>query len=133
MKTTRVLPRRAAATALVIGLIGGGYGIAAAASGKGGTKAGTTGTSTFAATRAPGDPRSDETPLTGDALSKATAAALAKVPGGKVVRAETDADGGSAYEVHMTNASGAPVTVHLDSSFAVVSVDTDTHTNGHHR
>jgi uncharacterized membrane protein YkoI len=71
-----------------------------------------------------GGGRGDETALTGDALSKATAAALAKVPGGKVVQAETDADGNALYEVHMTNASGAPVTVYLDKDFAVVSVDT---------
>ena len=75
-------------------------------------------------------PRGNETALTGDALSKATAAALAKVPGGKVVRAETDADGGSAYEVHMTNASGAFVTVHLDKSFAVTSVDSGSQHGG---
>ena len=78
-----------------------------------------------------GGPRGDETALTGDTLSKASAAALAKVAGGKVVRAETDADGNALYEVHMTNASGAPVTVYLDKDFAVVSVDTSPHGGGH--
>lgn len=70
-----------------------------------------------------GGPRGNESALTGDALSKATAVALAKVPGGTVVRAETDADGGSAYEVHMTDASGDFVTVQLDKSFAATGVD----------
>jgi hypothetical protein len=61
-----------------------------------------------------------ETLLTGDDLSKATAAASEAVPGGTVVRAETDAEG-DAYEVHMTKADGSEVTVKLDSSFAVTS------------
>ena len=80
-----------------------------------------------------GGQRSDETPLTGDTLSKASAAALAKVAGGKVVRAEGDADGNARYEVHMTNAAGAPVTVYLDKDFAVVSVDTSTRGGDGHR
>ena len=74
-----------------------------------------------------GGQRSDETPLTGDTLSKATAAALAKVSGGTVVRAETDADGHAAYEVHMKDASGKPVTVYVDKDFNVVGVDTSGH------
>ena len=57
-----------------------------------------------------------ETLLTGDTLAKATAAANAAVPGGTIERAETDAEG-AAYEVHMLDKSGAPVTVKLDSSF----------------
>ena len=59
-----------------------------------------------------------ETPLTGDDLAKATAAALAAVPDATVERAETDAEG-AAYEVHMTKSDGSEVTVKLDSSFAV--------------
>ena len=130
--TKRLVPRWVAVSAVSVGLIGGGYGIAAAASGTGGSKTGTTTTTTtpgsgFSGTRAPGGQSSDETPLTGDALSKASAAALAKVPGGKVVRAEIDGDGNAAYEVHMTNASGAPVTVYLHKDFAVVSVDPSGH------
>jgi hypothetical protein len=67
--------------------------------------------------------RSDETPLTGDALSKVTAAAKAKVPGGTIVRVETDADGNSAYEAHMVKADGTPVTVYVNKQFDVVSVE----------
>ena len=63
-----------------------------------------------------GAQRSDETPLTGDALAKVTAIAKEKVPGGTVVRVETDADGNAAYEAHMTDSSGAPVTVYVDKT-----------------
>jgi uncharacterized membrane protein YkoI len=59
-----------------------------------------------------------ETPLTGDALTKATAAAKAAVAGATVDRAETDAEG-AAYEVHMTKSDGSKVTVKLDSGFKV--------------
>ena len=41
-----------------------------------------------------------------------------QVPGGTIVRVETDADGVAAYEAHMTNAAGSPVTVYVDSIFA---------------
>jgi len=78
-----------------------------------------------AAAGGPGGQRSDETPLTGDTLTKVTAVATAAVSGGKVVRAETDADGKAKYEVHMTRADGTPVTVYVDDSFKLVSVDTD--------
>ena len=59
-----------------------------------------------------------ETILTGDELTKATAAAEAAVPGATAQRAETDAEG-AAYEVHMTTSDGSVITVKLDSSFNV--------------
>ena len=62
--------------------------------------------------------------LEGDTAAKVTAAAEAKVPGGTVVRVETDADGHAKYEAHMTKADGTPVTVYVDASFAVVGVET---------
>ena len=62
-----------------------------------------------------------ETELTGTDLSKATTAATAKVSGGTVVRAETDADGDGTYEVHMKDSSGNMVTVFLDANFNVTS------------
>jgi uncharacterized membrane protein YkoI len=49
------------------------------------------------------------------------AIALDKVPGGTVVRVETDADGNAAYEAHMLTASGTPTTVYVDASFNFVS------------
>ena len=61
-----------------------------------------------------------ETVLTGDDLTKATAAAEAAVPGATAERAETDAEGAS-YEVHMTKADGSVVTVKLDAGFNVTS------------
>jgi hypothetical protein len=68
--------------------------------------------------------RSDETPLTGDTLAKVQAAAVAKIgSGATVVRVETDADGHAAYEAHMLKSDGTPVTVYVDKSFSVVSVE----------
>ncbi len=70
-----------------------------------------------------GGQRSDETLLTGDAASKVSAAALAKVPGGTIERVETDADGNAKYEAHMTKADGSRVTVYVNADFDVVSVE----------
>lgn len=66
-----------------------------------------------------------ETALTGDTLEKVKAAALASLgTGATVVRAETDAEGNAAYEVHATKADGTDVTVYVDESFQVVKTDT---------
>jgi hypothetical protein len=119
------LIRLAAAAAIAVGLGVGSYGIASAASGSGTTS---TPTATNAAPpgasgQAPwGGQRSDETPLTGDALAKVKAIAESKVSGGTVIRVETDADGVAAYEAHMTKADGTPVTVYVDKDFNFVSV-----------
>ena len=69
-----------------------------------------------------GPQRSDETALTGDALAKVKALALAKVPGGTIIRVETDADGNAAYEAHLVKADGTPATVYVNKQFQVVSV-----------
>ena len=61
--------------------------------------------------------------LTDDTATKAKAAALAAVPGGTIQRVETDAEGAK-YEAHMTKADGSRVTVKLDASFKVTSVET---------
>ncbi|MFL6029518.1 MAG: PepSY domain-containing protein [Gaiellaceae bacterium] len=124
------LTRFALVASLAVGLGAGSYGIASAASGSGSTT--TTTTTTASPRSAPpgasaqnpwGNQRSDETVLTGDALAKVKAIALAKVPGGTVVRVETDADGNAAYEAHMTKADGTPATVYVDSDFNFVSVE----------
>ena len=128
------IPRGVAVGAVAVGLVGGSYGIASAATGSG---TATTTTSSRAAATAPtttpaapsvGEPwggqRSDETLLTGDALAKVTAIAESNVSGGTIVRVETDADGNATYEAHMTNAAGAPVTVYVDKDFNFVSVET---------
>jgi hypothetical protein len=128
------VPRLAAATAIVVGLAAGSYGIASAASGSGSSSSSGSGWPAIqlaaggnrAAPNAAnpwGGQRSDETLLTGDAKARVQKAALSKVPGGKIVRIETDADGHAAYEAHMTKADGTPVTVYVDKQFNVVSVE----------
>ena len=63
--------------------------------------------------------------MTGDTATKVQQAAVAKVgSGATVVRVETDADGHAPYEVHMVKSDGTPVTVYVDKSFNVVSVET---------
>jgi len=70
-----------------------------------------------------GPVRSDETEVT-DATQLATlkAAALGAVPGGTIVRVETDA-GDAAYEAHMTKADGTMVTVMFDTDLKVTAVE----------
>jgi uncharacterized membrane protein YkoI len=71
-----------------------------------------------------GNQRSDETLLTGDALTKVQAAAIAKAGSDATLcRVETDADGNAAYEVHMVKADGTLFTVYVDESYNVVSVE----------
>jgi hypothetical protein len=120
--------------AVALGVAFGSYGIASAASGSGSST--TTTTAAAQSTTAPGAPpgssasnpwgnqRSDETLLTGDALAKVKAIALDKVPGGTIVRIETDADGHAAYEAHMVKSDGTPTTVYVDKNLAFVSVET---------
>jgi hypothetical protein len=51
-----------------------------------------------------------------------TAAAEAKVPGGTIIRVETDNEG-SPYEAHVRKSDGTYVTVKVDSSFKVTSTE----------
>jgi len=119
--------RFAKVAAIVVGLAAGSYGVASAASGNGAATTTTTPRSTAPPASSPSQPwghqRSDETLLTGDTLAKVTAAAHAKVPGGSIIRVETDADGHAKYEAHMVKADGTPVTVYVDANFDVVSVE----------
>src|SRR5262249_34114288 len=67
-----------------------------------------------------------ETDLTGDAATKAKAAALAKV-GGTADRATTENDSSTTaakYEVHVTKTDGTHVVVILDQDYNVLSVET---------
>ena len=122
--------------ALAFGVAAGTYGIANAANGSGSSQSSSALSSggSPAAAGAPAAPpsgngqpwgrqRSDETPLAGDSLAKVTQLAKAKVPGGTIVRVETDADGHAAYEAHMVKADGTPVTVYMNKQFEVVSVE----------
>ena len=111
--------RLAVTAAIVAGVAVGSYGVASAASGSGLSSA-----AAPSAQQPWGHHRSDETPLTGNALAKVTAAAKAEVPGGTIIRVETDADGNAAYEAHMVKADGTPATVYVNKQFQVVSVQT---------
>jgi uncharacterized membrane protein YkoI len=85
------------------------------------TKATTT--TTGSGTAKPARPA--ETPLTGDVLAKVKAAAIAKV-GGTVdsATAENDSSNTAAvYEAHVTKPDGTHVTVTLDSTYAVLAVE----------
>jgi uncharacterized membrane protein YkoI len=68
-----------------------------------------------------GDPGPNEEALTGTAADKVTAAAKDKVPGGTILRVETDS-GGAAYEAHVRKSDGTEVVVLFDSSFNVTGV-----------
>lgn len=65
-----------------------------------------------------------EQPITGAALERAGAAALAHTGGGRVTETETG-DEESYYEVEVTLDNGNQVDVQLDSSFNVVGSDGD--------
>lgn len=123
--TTKIV----ATAALALGLAAGGYGIASAATGSSAGSGLTLGAAAAAPStlqQAPqgwGQQRSDETLLTGDTAAKVQAAATAKVSGATVSRVETDADGNAAYEVHMVRSDGSLVTVYVNRSFDVVSVE----------
>jgi hypothetical protein len=65
----------------------------------------------------------DEKPLTGSALERATAAALAHTGEGTVVETETGDDG--AYEVEVRLADGSQVEVRLDENFKVTGKEAD--------
>lgn len=126
-----------AGLAVVVGLAGGSMLNASAANAAATTGTGTSTTTAAETTSATDtDNVQDETQgghegsdgitealLTGDAATKAKAAALAAVPGGTVQRVENDAEG-AAYEAHMTKSDGTEVTVKMDSSFKVTGTET---------
>ena len=120
MSSTRQgFPKALAALAVAIGIAGGSYGIASAASGNNANSSSNAATATppAASSQPWGGQRAD------DAESQVRGAALAKVPGGTIIRVETDADGHAAYEAHMTKSDGTPVTAYVDKSYNVVSVE----------
>jgi hypothetical protein len=115
--------------ALIAGLAGGAFG-ATVLTGTAGAQTSTTAPAADAP-KANVDPSkgghvgangTTETLLTGDAATKATAAALAAVPGGTVQRVENDAEG-AVYEAHMLKADGTSVTVKMDAAFTVTGTE----------
>jgi len=73
-----------------------------------------------------GGPSNGETPLAGDAATKAKAAAVAKVGGtADIATTENDStNAAAAYEVHVTKTDGTHVTVILDKDYNVLTVET---------
>jgi len=69
-------------------------------------------------------PRPDQRTLTGDTADKVKAAALAKVPGGTVLRAEAGGHDGAAYHAHVRKSDGSEVVVLVNSSVEATSVKT---------
>ena len=63
----------------------------------------------------------NEEALTGATATKVKEAALAKVPGGTVLRLETDS--GGAYEAHVRKSDGTPVEVKVNKQFEVTAVE----------
>lgn len=66
----------------------------------------------------------DELPITGDALERATAAALDHLGEGRVTETEVG-DEESYYEVEVTLDDGSQVDVQLDEAFNVVGSEAD--------
>ena len=67
---------------------------------------------------------SEDTPLEGDVLQRASEAALAHTGGGSVVESEAG-EGGGAYEVGVMLEDGSVVEVQLDGNFQVIGSGTD--------
>jgi hypothetical protein len=103
---------------LTFAIVGGGAGMAMAASNNGGADKSIT-----ASHKVRDDDRADK-PITGSALHKARAAALAFTREGKVTETEVG-DEESYYEVEVTRPGGRQTDVQLDRNFKVVGSKTD--------
>jgi hypothetical protein len=133
------LGRIVAAGALAAGLAVGGYAVAGAATGSTTTRPAVSSQSGRAPSIAGNDARPPrdgqppacdpgsmphgpgETELTGDTADKVKAAALTAVPGGTIVRVETDSSGETPYEAHVKKADGSFVVVQVKSDFSVAA------------
>lgn len=71
------------------------------------------------ATGAVGDDDGPETPITGDALTQASAVVLAEYPGAEVTDTEVGDEEGY-YEVEVTLPDGSQVDVHLTEDFQLL-------------
>jgi uncharacterized membrane protein YkoI len=70
------------------------------------------------------DDDSGDRPISGNALVRASAAALDTTGGGRVTDTEVDDEEG-AYEVEVTRSDGSQVDVHLNRDFEVQGTDSD--------
>jgi len=118
-RRTRLAAAGLVASGLVAGAILAGTHIAGAQSGaspaasSATAAAATGGTDPATMSHGPG-----ETLLTDGTANRVRAAALAAVPGGTIIRVETDS-AGSPYEAHVRKADGSIVTVKVDKNFKV--------------
>ena len=76
-----------------------------------------------------GDDDGSDRAISGQALDKASAAALEETGGGKVTETEVGDEEG-AYEVEVTRPDGSQVDVHLDKGFNVLSSAGDDDSSG---
>lgn len=71
-----------------------------------------------------GDDEGSDKPVTGEAATRAKAAAAAET-GGKPGNVERDSEKGATYEVEVTRPDGKQADVRLDDKYNVVAVDED--------
>ena len=76
-----------------------------------------------------GDDDGTDRAISGQALDRASAAALAETGGGKVTETEVGDEEG-AYEVEVTRADGSQVDVHLNKDFKVLGSAADNDGSG---
>ena len=76
-----------------------------------------------------GDDDATDKAISGQALDRASAAALAQTGGGRVTETEMGDEEG-AYEVEVTRADGSQVDVHLDKEFQVLNSGSDSDSFG---
>jgi len=114
------LKRAATAGVVVAAAAAGGAAIGNAASTSSATPPSTTATAQAPSIPTHGTAAHEdaETPVTGDAATKAEAAAV-KAAGGGTAGAVTNDFHGDGYEVTVTRTDGTTVEIHLDSSFNV--------------
>ena len=77
-----------------------------------------------------GDDDKTDKPIAGQALDRASAAALDHTGGGKVTLGTEAGDEEGAYEIEVTRADGSQVDVHLDKGFNVLSQADDSDRGG---
>jgi len=86
------------------------------------SKTTTTPSSSTSSSARPERPKREQ--LTGATADKVKAAALDKVPGATVLRAEAGGHGGAAYHAHVRKSDGTEVVVLVDKDFEATSVET---------